>query len=229
MAGPEFFAWNKVKVTEGAYVVWLDVMGTTSVMARSIAQASNFVFKMHSHWLQGPVNGVDYYPMNDGAYLTALSREELYGALKPMLVAFAKVFVDEQEPLHRFMVRGGLARGHVVHGRDAHECSTLLGKNPGVTDRILLGPAVCQAYSAEHSAAPFGVFVDQSARTVTDPCPFWRWWLPELEGFTATQRDALLKAIEVHLDWCATHPAQANYDDKRLEHHRVLAREYFEK
>lgn len=155
--------------------------------------------------------------------------EDVKSAMLPVLESLAKAFMSEGEPLHRFMVRGAVAKGHLVHGCDALDCSTILKNNPDCPSRVLLGPVVAQVFHAERNAAPFGVWIDLSAREAKTSSPFWRWWLEKESGFEDGHRAALVTALESHFDWCLCHPAQSQYSKERLDHHRLLAREYFER
>lgn len=216
-------------VTPNQYVAWVDVMGTASTLQRSLSQAANFVCKLHSSCLNHlPASGVNYYPMNDGAYLVG-DIEPILQTLREVMIETAGVFLEEENGMKCYMIRGAIAFGDVVHGSSA-----VLGlhdeqNHPEFVERVLLGLPTALAYRGEANAAPFGIFIDQSARNSDDTqYPFFRWWLPKSMSFGTKRRKSLGVKIDKHLDWCLAHPIQTAYPKDRAEQHRLLAREYFE-
>lgn len=222
-----FFDQGQMAVTPQQYVAWLDVMGTASTLQRSLGQAANFVCKLHSSCLNHlPQAGVVYYPMNDGAYLVG-DIDPILRTLRDVMIETAGVFLAERNGLKRYMIRGAVAYGDVVHGSSAVNGLHPHQLSPTMVERVLLGMPTAIAYRGEGQAAPFGIFVDPSARnSPATQFPFFKWWQPA--RFNARQKDSLLQKIETHIDWCLAHPIQTAYPKDRAEQHRILAREYFE-
>ena len=228
MKSPHFDARN-MQVAAGQYVAWLDVMGTASTLQRSLPQAANFVCKLHSSCLNHlPQQGVKYYPMNDGAYLVG-DIAPILQTLQNVMIETARVFLAEKNGMKRYMIRGAIAFGDVVHGSSA-----VLGlhdeqSHPKMVERVLLGLPTTIAYKGEANASPFGIFIDQTARNSPGTqYPFYRWWLPHTARFDAARKRSLGEKIDTHLNWCLAHPVQTTYPRDRAELHRTLAREYFE-
>lgn len=224
-----FFDQSRMAVTANQYVAWLDVMGTASTLQRSLPQAANFVCKLHSSCLNHlPAHGVAYYPMNDGAYLVG-ALDPILQTLRDVMIETAGVFLAEQDGLKRYMIRGAIAFGDVVHGSSAINGLHAQQAQPVMVERVLLGLPTASAYKGESNAAPFGIFLDQTARnSAQTQFPFFKWWLPYRSAFRSHRKSALLNQIEAHLDWCLLHPIQSQYRPDRAELHRTLAREYFE-
>lgn len=224
-----FFNQSRMAVTANQYVAWLDVMGTASTLQRSLPQAANFVCKLHSSCLNHlPQQGVKYYPMNDGAYLVG-DIDPILQTLREVMIETAGVFLAERNGMKRYMIRGAIAFGDVVHGSSAVLGLHAQQANPVMVERLLLGLPTALAYRGEANAAPFGIFIDQTARNApSSQYPFFRWWLPRTASFNAARKKSLGEKIDKHLDWCLAHPIQTAYPKDRAEQHRLLAREYFE-
>lgn len=224
-----FFDQSKMAVTANQFVAWLDVMGTASTLQRSLPQAANFVCKLHSSCLNHlPPSGVTYYPMNDGAYLVGGHREvlETVGAV---LNETAILFMTEADGLQRYMIRGALAFGDVVHGHSAKKGLHRNQPTKEMVGRVLLGNPTAVAHRGEGMASPFGLYVDQSARRMNRlMSPLYRWWLAPHFKTCVANKTFLVRKIEDHIDWCLAHPIQTSYKRDRADEHRVLAREYFE-
>jgi hypothetical protein len=161
------------------YVAWVDVMGTQVAMSRSIKITANFIFKLHIAALRAQFAGIQIYPVMDGFYASTPNRNQMLSFLRTVFKSVAEEFNATVEPHHRFMIRGGLAFGPVIHGRDVGQCATELQNNLPYSNSILLGMPMVQAHLSERDAPPFGVFVHESARVFapdeTEPL-HWIWW-----------------------------------------------------
>jgi hypothetical protein len=122
------------------YIAWIDVMGIQSAMGRSLNISGNFVFKLHIAALQAPIGNVRLYPIMDGFYASSANQADMLEFLREVFVQTADEFVHEAEPLHRFVVRGALAFGPVIHGNQIPaNASNVFQANVGHKDAILLG------------------------------------------------------------------------------------------
>lgn len=214
------------------YVAWFDVMGTQASMSRSVKATANFVFKLHAAALQAPRAQVRLYPVMDGLYAASPSQEDMLGFLSGVFSALAQEFIDENNALHRFMLRGGLAFGPVIHGAGVGaEASDTLAANGQYRDAILLGMPMVQAHLSEANAPPFGVAVHESARAFApagaEPLhvAWWRW----SNNTRSKPWSHLEKALLAHLNWFAERSGPLSYAPERIEAHRKMVPQYFAK
>ncbi len=218
------------------YVCWLDVMGTTNQMLRSLPIAANFIYKLQSAALEArdeanAFESVRLFPTIDGMYITSPSRWPLQEVINQTMIRCALTFIAEQEPHHRFLVRGAIAFGPVYYGMDLpNEANYTMANNPQVRDTILMGLPVGQAHTAEAESAPFGISIHSSARAFSprgEP-PFGFIWLnwfryskPEVSPET------LLGKMDEYFKWQRDHTTVTGYKLDRLDYHYKLAREFF--
>jgi len=170
---------------------------------------------------------VTLYPVMDGLYAASPDQEEMLEFLRTFFNGWADGFLKAKRPLHRFIVRGGLAFGPVIHGRDvSKEACDVVAKEVAYAGSILLGMPVVQAHQVERQAPPFGVFVHESARafapTGFNPLTF-AWW----EWFDKGMRMKMLKGLQGHYEWCLEHSGSILYEKSRIETHVELAKQYF--
>jgi hypothetical protein len=191
---------------------------------------ANFVFKLHAAALEALGDGVTLYPVMDGLYIATPSRSALEGFLRTVLTDLAEGFIGEDVALHRFIVKGAIAFGPVIHGRDVPaECNRRLGENDNYRRQLLLGAPMVQAHESERLAPPFGVFVHESARTFSPPDTevFRNTWWPWLAG-AAPLRAQLWTRLNDHFQWCEDHSRQLLYEGERIKVHRAMAAEFFQ-
>jgi hypothetical protein len=223
-----YFDARALPKAQKEYVCWLDVMGMEAQMKRSIQVAANFVFKLHVAALEAQSANVSLYPVMDGFYACAKSRAEMEAFLCPVLDALCKLFMEQDVPAFRFIIRGAVAYGDVYHGRDVGDSGAKrLTENPHYRASIMLGPSVVDAHRTEGEAPPFGIAVHTSARAspVTGEAPYntewWRWWPPQFD------REAFMGRLERHYDWCRQHGELIGYAPARIAVHEALATRYF--
>lgn len=226
---PLNFNANHLPATTSEYVAWVDVMGTQVSMSRSIKITANFIFKLHIAALQAGSPDVRIYPVMDGFYAASLQQGHMLDFLRSVLSAAAAEFNATLEPHHRFLVRGGLAFGPVIHGSGVGPCATELRHHETYRNAILLGTPMVQAHLSEQSAPPFGIFVHESARVFApdgaEPL-HWIWWKWGIAGQPVW--DALKVALPAHLLWCEGRAQSILYDASRIEAHKKMACQYFQ-
>lgn len=133
--------------------------------------AANFVFKLHITVLESvdalrsrQRTDLRLYPVMDGVYFVTSDQRALFRFLQQVFGRLASEFVETTEMRHRFLVRGALACGPVVHGFQLPEsASATLAAHPEYQSSVLLGLPMIQAYLAERLAPPFSVYVHESA------------------------------------------------------------------
>lgn len=240
---PIYFNEKGMSLPEFHYVCWLDVMGTRNQMLRSLPISANFIFKLHCGVLEEfdlltpeDQKALWFYPVMDGMYITASARQPLMTLLAHSLRRLAETFIQQKTPYYRFLVRGAIAFGPVVHGDSANaDASWVIDKHRRTFDSMLLGLPMAQAYDAERIAPPFGIAIDESARGFAphgdQPFRFiwWDWFSSSAGRYGAFDSKALLASLEEYFTWQKHHTNTTGYDPLRLEHHRQLANEYFNK
>jgi hypothetical protein len=153
---------------ESAFVCWLDVMGVSARMNWSVAVAANGVCKLYNAVIRAyqdsdRQNDVHIYPAMDGAYLATTSWETMLQVLRTSMRRLANTFMT-CPPHFRFPVRGGISHGSIYHGENIQEkADRYLSRMRRVRDCLVFGTPVISAYRAERRAAPFGIFLDESA------------------------------------------------------------------
>jgi hypothetical protein len=217
--------------------LWCDGMGTSRELNRSIVRTAGFVLKLHRAFAvaHSEVQTIQSYPVMDGLYVTTGSRNDLRRAIGLAFVQFARDFIGGHGTQNKFMMRGGLAYGPVLHGKDIPEEAFADAEPIRETKRsILLSPAMVLAYRAESKAPPFGIYVDDSAKTfpqLTRPedkgfiSNLYQWWRDDADA-TAVARE-LYGQITFYLAKSKVHSIGMGYDMDRIEAHEQLAAEYF--
>jgi hypothetical protein len=227
---PLTFNAGELPAMASEYVAWVDVMGTQVSMSRSISITANFVFKLHIAALRARVAGVQIYPVMDGIYAATPNRNQMLSFLRSVFKSVAEEFNTTVESHHRFMIRGGLAFGPVIHGHDVGQCAADLRNNPTYTNSVLLGMPMVQAHLSERDAPPFGVFVHESARVFASPGSdplHWIWWNWKNDDSVATW-NALKEQLIAHLHWCKARSQAILYSMDRIEAHEKMVEQYFQ-
>ena len=198
-------------------------------MSRSLARSANFIFKLHTAALQAPNQNVNMYPVMDGLYAASPSQSNISNFLKSVMRDIAAEFIREPNMHHRFLVKGALAFGPVIHGSAIPQpASATLYGNPVYRDSLLLGLPMVQANACERLAPPFGIYVHESARTFapprTKPLPviWWKW-----QNRNQAVWGQLGTELNRYFDWCEERAGEIDYASSRIEAHRTMANQYF--
>ena len=245
-----YFDSQHLPAAKGEFVAWCDGMGTGQCLSRSLHGAANSVFKLHSAFsiARQSLSAVRCYPVMDGVYVTSPTRGDMQKVLKSAFDELAREFINRPRIKNMHMMRAGLAFGLTLHGADISD-EAFYGTYHGYTTtrdmfeqsslddvrhHVLLSPAMVLAYEAERSAPPFGVFVDDSAKSYPQlsdgsgsgfQSSLYQWWA----GDDATRQTAakLYEQIKFYLNKSDTHSVGLQYPRERIEKHRMLAEEYF--
>ena len=223
------------------YVAFVDIMGTRTHMKKSVYESANFIFKLHaaiiSAWREKNYHGVFVYPVMDGAYITARNKDDMINIMLRIYRELAKLFVKEQTQEHQYMIRGAIAYGEVIHGHDIpYGASKAFENSLGYKDHILLGSAMIAAYDGEGKAAPFGIYVDESAvrheeaegkRDYGSFCADWKWYQDNtlnLREINFTDfREKIIDSLEA-----MKNPSHSfSYPPDKVQKHIEMAQSYF--
>lgn len=230
-----YFDERHMSPPTNGYVCWIDVMGSQDIMLRSLRIASNFLMKLHIAAIRASTqyHSVELFPIIDGIYVFSTSQSHVLNFLKKVYTALAATFIREENPFHRFLIRGGLAYGPVIKGEGTLGCANELRDNPNHARRIILGPALTQAYHTEKLAAPFGVALHESARSFAPPqgvvmfTTYWQWWKLHTQPIDRELVTELLASLTAHYEWCSKHTVALSYQKDAIDRHKLLALEYF--
>lgn len=230
-----FFDAKKMKPPTTLYVCWVDVMGSESRMRLSIAQAANFVMKLHVAVLdlEPSYPTIELWPVMDGLYACATKSKQILSFLRDLFSRMTQAFISENEHLYKFCIRAGLAYGPTVKGTDLQPCSDALSGKSDYCKRVLLGIAVSQAYDVTRRAAPFGIALHESTRAFAPPGnsvlsgSHYEWWRYIASGEAEGLTESLVKSLEDYHQWCMKHTATLTYDVSRIDAHKKLVQDYF--
>lgn len=223
-----YFDGRQLPQAKRRYVAFVDIMGTQAHMTRSTVTAANFIFKLHAAvldaWKNEKYEDVFVYPVMDGAYITAARKEDIEKIIVRVFSGIAELQIGETNPTHRFIVRGSIAFGEVIHGHHVpYSASKVFEIDLGYKNNILLGPAMISAYSGEGKAAPFGVYIDDSAVDRGNGRGFsadWKWYKSKALKIKEGIQQELCVAVRGYFDVASKYP--------KLDEHKRRAAEYFE-
>jgi hypothetical protein len=213
------------------YVAWIDLMGGPSWMAGSIRRAAEIIGLIHIAGIRAArKHNIKAYPVIDGIYIIGKDKEEFRAATNLIMRTLAITFLAQKKSDRRFLVRGGIAYGRVLHGTEISKLHTDLSENVPYSSCLALGISIGQAYAAESKAPPFGYFVDTTARSTASVAAspyisaFHRWWRIRDESQAATRFGVKL---DQHFEYLRGRHRELEYPLDRLEEHKAIAREYF--
>jgi hypothetical protein len=224
------FDADKLPSAGSEYVAWVDVMGTQIAMSRSIKITANFIFKLHIAASRLSSEAVKLYPVMDGFYVAAKKQSDILAFLRSVYRQVADEFISAAKPQHRFMIRGGLAFGPVIHGDSVGRCSSELKQKADYANQILLGLPMVQAHLSERDAPPFGVYVHESARSFApeqSDSLHWIWWRWD----NADTKDTWVHLggkLKEHFHWCTERAQAIGYSMDRIQAHSLMVEQYFQ-
>lgn len=233
-----FFNERELPKPRNEYVAFVDIMGTRTHMMRSVKETANFIFKLHSAiisaWREKPYKNVFIYPVMDGAYITSTNKEDMVNILQRVYRSLSKLFLDEPNPSFLYLVRGAVAYGEVVHGHNVpYSASKAFEFCLGYKDYILLGSAMISAYEKEGDAAPFGIYLDESAIKGTrgkNGGAFpeeWKWFKDETLKIDKELPTRLSVKIIDYLESMKDSNHPLHYEEEKIQKHISLTKDYF--
>jgi hypothetical protein len=224
------FAHEKMLPPINKYVCWIDVMGSQSVMLRSLNMSAHFLMKLHLASLHAHDSLIELFPVIDGIYACSSSQKVILNFINKVNAALAITFILEPTALHKFMIRSGLAYGPVITGKETLACANELRENSKHISQVFFGPPLTQAFQIEKKAAPFGVTLHESVRSFAPnketpmSGTYWKWWKHPQEDALALE---LFDSLKKYYRWCLEHTALLSYEKADIERHVELAKEYF--
>lgn len=230
-----FFQHASLAAPMPHYVAWLDIMGASAAMRRSLPMSTNFVMKLHiacqTASKRPGYDRLELFPVIDGVYIASPTLRVMRYFLKDVMSQLALTFVFEEEQKFRFMVRGALAYGSISKGSALQNINVNLDAT--YTKHIVLGSPLSQAHDDERNAPPFGIFTSESARMFSpegqQPLQgvHLKWWSVGNDPKDNELLQHLKIAIHQWYAWAEKHPESLMYDPSRMKAHRALFDEYF--
>ena len=228
------------------YVLWIDSMGTSERMSVSIQQSANFLLKLHQAIQKASEgkNELRVYPIMDAAYVTSKTKKEIVDFINSLFTILALEFVQQEDPEHQFLVRGGLSYGPIYHAQDLIPWMTKDTNGDVNTDywgKILMGSPIIQAHSSEEKAPPMGIFVHETARAFSpgnEPplsCVWDVWQVSQLLKESDLNIEGhelwfeLNKSLILYFDWCKQHSLRIGYSEDAIERHKKLWEAYYKR
>lgn len=237
-----YFNPGKIILSPPKYVAWLDIMGAGELMRVSHVSAAIAIGHFHSIVLLArdtlQFTG-EIYPLVDGIYITSENRHQIQSLIKLVFKLSAVDFIIQEKFSHLRIIRGSISFGQVIDGSILKEASNILSDNFAEhTGKVLLGAPLALAYKAENSAAPFGVWVDESARQFCPPggrtirCTNWPWWSypsykDDVDADCEDIEKMLAEKLKEYFSWCKNNSISIMYDPTRMADHRDRANQYF--
>lgn len=234
-----FFNSKKLPNPKREYVAFIDIMGTRAHMENNVTTTANYIFKLHAAilaaWRNEKYQNVFVYPVMDGAYITATSRDDIEKIVVRIYLELARILTNETNPNHRFIIRGAIAYGKTIHGhRVPFEASRVFETDLSYKNNILLGSAMIKAYEGESSAAPFGLFIDQSAikheesnRKYGSFLMNWKWFESKLLKIDPALVERLKVTVDDYFEKVKDEHHPCHYQNEKIEMHQTAAKEYF--
>jgi len=232
-----YFDASKLGSPTDAYVAWIDIMGTQSVMSTSVDTASNFIFKFHEAIASQNMTNVELLPVLDGVYATTLSLQPILDLIRDAFWSLMDLFVNEPKLEHRFAFRAALAYGPIYFGKNvSSQASRNLSALSAYKSSLLVGIPIIQAYLSERKAPPFGVYVHESARAFAPagvtPLHFrwWKWYSQQSmaqNGPVSIPTARITKEVDKYFDSAKKFSLMTEYEIDRIDVHRKMASAFF--
>ena len=218
-----FFDAKNVPPAENEYVLWLDIMGTKNIMSTSVLTSTIFICKLHVAILEHMKDDMKIYPMMDGAYVTAKKPETMEKFVNEVFSDIADSFIKNTENKHRFLVKGALAYGPVVHGESIDKkSSSIFETHDTYLHSVLFGMPMIQANVGEKFAPPFGVYCDESARMANSK--FSHVWYKCIKD--EDKRNKLLEALNAYFSYARSHSYELEYSEEKINEHNKKSEQY---
>lgn len=209
------------------YVLFVDIMGMKTTMARSFKRSAIFMGKFHVALRKAAGKlAVDVFPVMDGAYVVSEKWSVLNDFISDFYMCLGRLMVATSEIDECFLIRGGVAFGPVIIGKDiSAEVSAELSNDDSYRQRLICGFPLILSYECEGKAPPFGVYIDTSVRIAESGGVSGIW----LHGWSkdSVLTKALPKKIGEYFSAAKLKNEELLYDREKLVRHEMLAQQYW--
>lgn len=251
-------SWDELTFTDRKpkmvfrYVGWVDVMGASHMMRRSIDSAAKEIGQLHEAVLKAAMkketnSRLWLHPLADGVYIVSKSYKTVSNVLFRVFRSYARTYLKMTSESRFCPIRAAVAYGRVV---DEHafrkRLKNTLSANGGsaIADiylaNVIHGRAYAAAHNAERHAPPFGIYHDESVREfgtsdAKNPItwPLARWWLSEKldKGKRRDFAQNFGRRLLEHFAWLDAHPIDSEMasedSSEKLAGYKQKIEEYF--
>jgi len=227
-----YFNVSEIKNPSKEYVCWIDIMGTKEAMKTDVRRCANFIFKLHALVLQACVSPKDIilYPVMDGVYITSPSKKLITDCICNIFSCCSADFCNEKEEKYLYLIKGALAYGPIYHGKDIPSaCNRVFDNRVEYKQSLLLGMPIIQAFLGEKEAPPFGIYIDESARTFApeNETPFpYKWYRWDMHEKISSKE--FIDKMARYFNYAHKHMIQLDYHLEDLKRHISMFNDYFE-
>ena len=210
------------------YVCWIDIMGTKNTMSESFEKAVNFILRLHECVINAVKSqpNVNSYPLMDGVFITCPNKETICKIIDEVFTEIADHFISVNKNIYRFIIKGSLSYGFIAHGNSISNtvCSGIIADNDEYKKSIMFGMPMIQAFTAEHTAPPFGIYIHESARQPKRiQGRYYHWKIKQDKTFT---KDLLKQKIISYFNWCTHYSPSLEMDTTKISMYKKLSEEF---
>lgn len=211
------------------YVCWIDIMGMQSLLSRSITTAAIIISRFQKFLDMQSVkynsdnkSDIFIHPIMDAAYITSTNGDTLIKFLEKIYRAVATNFINEGDYFQKFIIKSCIAYGLIGHGADIED--TEFTKK----DTLIFGLPIIQAYKSEKKAPPFGIYIHQSARSLSDHSFPRRWhlWFSDSDSKGTPLINNLRSSLTDYFERAKKLSFCLEYSDEKIEKHEQMAGQY---
>ena len=231
-----YFDSSKMGKPSYEYVAWIDLMGTRETMQETIDKSANFIFKFHATALTclPSTTKIVLYPVMDGIYVTSTSKNPFIDYLCNIFFECSKDFCTA-DVRFCYLIKGAIAFGPIYHGKNVPaEANYVFSKYENYKNSLLLGLPMIQAFLGEKSAPPFGLYIDESARSFAPSSQtplgnrWYRWDKNKLLQSKGLGDITKFKhKMNQYFDYMEKHHIQNNYPLSDIAKHREMFEDFF--
>lgn len=228
-----YFNEQKMPSAHNEYVLWIDIMGTKNKMMESVRTSAIFMYKLHVTILENSTEDIVLYPIMDGVYVTSKNQKTIKLFMIKVFSSLGKDFFSQENISFRFLVKGALAYGPIIHGEEVSpDASRIFKDKIQYKNSILIGLPMIQAFNSEKLAPPFGVYVHESARAFAPEgeSPFvhkwWKWFLEDQRIWNKEKSEKLNKCINEYFDHAKQQTITLDYPLDKIDIHKRMFAEY---
>jgi hypothetical protein len=224
---------NPISDITQEWVSWVDIMGIKNIFKKSDRSPTVYILKLHNEINRVKklkFNDIGYYPVMDGSFLTSNSLSRLINFMTEIFIRVANEFMIEKKLLYRFMIRGGLSYGSVLHGYSISD-KIVAHLDQSDLNKLIFGEALCCACESENNTPPFMIKIHKNS----------------INKFIKTNQDYLIipnsndiyvkwfnsnfdisklrDEIKSYFDWHNLNNHLVEYPDKKKQEHLKMFRE----
>ena len=234
------------------YVGWVDVMGASHMMRRSLDAASKSIGCLHEAVVkaclaQKSASEVLLHPLADGVYIVAAGYHIVAEILARAFRSYAMNYLQMESESRFSPIRAAIAYGRVgVQPEYVKKLEAVIAKDQTALEwtryfsNVIHGYAFAAAHDAEHNAPPFGIYHDDSLRdfgkTKDETFTTWpleKWWCKGHKASKNQQAFATAFGMRLlnHFKWVESHPYDSGLSGedaaKKVAAYKKQIEEYF--